>query len=410
MTDGERGSSGVPEGWQAGKIGDVVKQLTSGVSVNGEDRQKEDGEIGVLKVSAVSYGRFKPNEHKTVVADDITRVATTPIKNSILVSRANTPELVGASAYITDDFRDLFLPDKLWQIAPDEDVFSTRWLSYCFSSDVCREAIKNNATGSSNSMKNISQSAFLNIDLLVPPLEEQRKIAEILSTWDEAIEQQTRLLELKRERKRGLMQQLLTGRVRFREFAGLEWETVTLEDIAEVFMGSSPSSTAYNEEKLGLPLLQGNADIKNRRSKPKVWTTEVTRECKVGDILVSVRAPVGSISLSMHHACIGRGIAAARAKPFVALQDYLYQYLVHLEPAWARLSQGSTFEAVNSKDLKSLPLKMPKNMDEQQKIATVLSAADAEIETLTIQLSALKAQKRGMMQRLLTGKTRVQLA
>ena len=82
--------------------------------------------------------------------------------------------------------------------------------------------------GHGGNQQNLNGEIVKQIAVNLPPLEEQRKIAEILSAWDEAIEQQTRLLELKRERKRGLMQQLLTGRVRFKEFAGLEWEMVEL--------------------------------------------------------------------------------------------------------------------------------------------------------------------------------------
>ncbi|MFN6064002.1 MAG: restriction endonuclease subunit S, partial [Bacteroidota bacterium] len=102
--------------------------------------------------------------------------------------------------------------------------------------------------------------------------------------------------------------------LRFPEFEkDGEWRPEKLSIIAEVIMGSSPSSSFYNENRIGLPLLQGNADIKNRLSAPRIYTTEVTKECEIDDILLSVRAPVGTVAKSLHNACIGRGISALRA-------------------------------------------------------------------------------------------------
>jgi type I restriction enzyme, S subunit len=103
----------IPEGWQVGKIKDLVKSLDAGVSVNSEDRSIQNGEIGILKVSAVSYGQFLPSEHKVALTEEHHRLTIYPKKNCILISRANTPYLVGASVYIDRDYPNLFLPDKL---------------------------------------------------------------------------------------------------------------------------------------------------------------------------------------------------------------------------------------------------------------------------------------------------------
>ena len=142
------------------------------------------------------------------------------------------------------------------------------------------------------------------------------------------------------QQKKSLMQQLLTGKKRLSGFSG-EWEREVLSKISDIVMGSSPKSENYNSLETGLPLLQGNADIKNRLSTPRIFTSQITKECLVDDILLSVRAPVGEVSRSVHHACIGRGIAAIRAKENIS-QNYLYQWLLHFEPKWARYSQGST--------------------------------------------------------------------
>ena len=229
------------------------------------------------------------------------------------------------------------------------------------------------------------------------------------TTWDKAISTTERLIDNSTQQKKALMQQLLTGKKRLlddegKRFEG-EWEEVKLSAAAQIIMGSSPKSEAYNKVDDGLPLLQGNADIKNRKSVPRIYTSQITKECHIGDILFSVRAPVGTVAISNHHACIGRGIAAIKAKKNHS-QDYLYQWLLSFETKWERYSQGSTFEAVNSNDIKSLNLSIP-NLKEQQKIATVLTNADKEIELLEQQLADLQQEKKALMQVLLTGKKRV---
>ena len=191
----------------------------------------------------------------------------------------------------------------------------------------------------------------------------------------------------------------LIPELRFPEFKSEgEWESPNLSKISDVIMGSSPSSTSYNENKIGLPLLQGNADIKNRLSAPRIYTTEITKECEVGDILLSVRAPVGTVAKSLHNACIGRGISALRAKKPNS-QEYLYQWLFSYESSWGKISQGGTFDAVNSDDIRNLLVPIP-NPKEQQKIASCLSSLDDLIEAHNQKLGLLIDHKKGLMQNL----------
>ncbi|WP_270825763.1 restriction endonuclease subunit S [Aeromonas sp. QDB68] len=258
----------------------------------------------------------------------------------------------------------------------------------------------------------INKTTFESQCILVPDsLPEQNKIAKILSTWDKAISTTEQLLANSQQQKKSLMQQLLTGKKRLLDNNGVgfsgEWKSYHLSHVTVIVMGSSPKSEAYNENGVGLPLLQGNADIKNRISAPRVFTSEITKECEIGDILLSVRAPVGTVAISEHKACIGRGIAALHAKPNFD-QSFIYQFLLWFEPKWGSLSQGSTFESINSDDIKNLKIKVP-NFGEQQKIAAVLTTADQEITTLQQKLDALKQEKQALMQQLLTGKRRVKV-
>ncbi len=188
-------------------------------------------------------------------------------------------------------------------------------------------------------------------------------------------------------------------RLRFPQFREAEgWKQKTLSGIAMVVMGSSPRSEGYNENQNGLPLLQGNADIKNRLSAPRVFASEITKECQIGDILMSVRAPVGSVAKSVHHACLGRGIAAIHSRRPNS-QEFLYQWLLSYESRWVKISQGGTFEAINSDDLRQVGLTTP-SPAEQHKIADCLSSVDELIAAQTRKVDALKAHKKGLMQQL----------
>ncbi len=398
----------IPEQWEEGVIGTLIDSLEAGVSVNSEDRHREANEVGVLKTSAVTYGIFDPLSHKAVLSSESNRVRVNPRKDNIIISRMNTLALVGASAYVEDDYPALFLPDRLWQTRRSSRPFSMRWLSYVLATDMMRRRIASGATGTSGSMKNISQSTFLNLRILIPPLPEQHKIAEILGTWDEAIRLTADLIAAKQQRKKGLMQRLLSGEVRFPGFAGRPWINTTLGSMAQIVMGQSPSSINYNREGEGLPLIQGNADITDRRTTPRNFTTEITKESFPGDIILSVRAPVGETAISEHHACIGRGVCAIRAERID--KHFLFQLLVSIEQTWQTYAQGSTFTAINSADIKQLQLNIPSDNGEQRKIASLLRACDREINLLQQKLAALQQQKKGLMQRLLTGAVRVKIS
>ena len=272
-----------------------------------------------------------------------------------------------------------------------------------------KDEFERQAVGST--IKTIGLPYFKKLRIAVPPFDEQKKIAQILSAWDKAISVTEKLLTNSQQQKKALMQQLLTGKKRLLDENGVrfsgEWCTCTLSEVAHIIMGSSPKSEAYNDNGLGLPLIQGNADIKCRVSCPRVYTSDITKECTPGDILLSVRAPVGTVALSQHKACIGRGISAIKSKRKMS-QSFLYQWFLWFEPKWCYLSQGSTFESINSDDIKTLKLSVP-NFEEQQKIAAVLSAADAEISTLEKKLACLRDEKKALMQQLLTGKRRVKV-
>ena len=192
-----------------------IAGLESGVSVNADDRVKQGNEGGVLKTSCVLGGKFIPSEHKAIWTRDMARAKLNPAAGSIIVSRMNTPELVGESGYVENDDSELFLPDRLWQTVKNYAVQSDfRWLSQVLQWGPVRKAIKDQAMGTSNSMKNISKGAFLSTPIPAVPFERQVVAAEILGAADSEIEQLTQEVEKLRLQKQGLMRDLLTGAVR----------------------------------------------------------------------------------------------------------------------------------------------------------------------------------------------------
>lgn len=177
-----------PVQWRRGRVSDLIGSIESGVSVNGEGCPARDGEIGVLKVSSVSYGRFDPSANKSVIQADLSRVKVSPLKAHILMSRSNTPALVGASVFLEKSYPNLFLSDLLWQLIPKTEVeFSIRWLACYLANEPTRRRLAARASGSSPSMKKIVKDGLLALPVLIPPVREQEAISAIIQTWDGAI-------------------------------------------------------------------------------------------------------------------------------------------------------------------------------------------------------------------------------
>ncbi|MFZ4703109.1 MAG: restriction endonuclease subunit S [Candidatus Methylumidiphilus sp.] len=273
---------------------------------------------------------------------------------------------------------------------PIRNLVDSNYLCCLINSKAGQTYFEQNKIGGGQKNVNAGSLKFLPVPL--PPTKaEQEAIAEALSDADAFIESLEQLIAKKRHIKQGAVQELLTGKKRLPGFSG-EWEVKRLDDVAEIVMGQSPDSSSYNIKGLGLPLIQGNADIENRRTKKRVFTTKLTKPGRCGDILMSVRAPVGEISRTYFDVCLGRGVCAIRYT-----NDFLYHYLVFIEPSWASRSKGSTFDSVNSTDVKSLEIEFPNDFDEQPAIASILSDMDAEIDALETKLTKARHIKHGMM-------------
>lgn len=173
-----------------------------------------------------------------------------------------------------------------------------------------------------------------------------------------------------------------------------------LGNVSFINMGQSPDSIYYNEEGNGLPLIQGNADIKERKSIKRFYTSQITKVCDEGDILMTVRAPVGYVGVASFQSCVGRGVCSIKANGVDS--KYLFYLLIQNEDKWKSLEAGTTFSAVTSKEVYNFPLFLTKSKTEQRQIAKILSTADAVIEKTHAAIAKYKAIKQGMLQDLFT--------
>ena len=167
-----------------------------------------------------------------------------------------------------------------------------------------------------------------------------------------------------------------------------EWTEKPLVDLALITMGQSPSSVFYNSRGEGLPLIQGNADIEAQKTIERVWTTQGNKHCDLGDLILTVRAPVGAVAVASKNACIGRGVCSL--KPY-GDSNFLFHALAYVEERWQSLEQGSTFTAANSEQVGHFKIRVPDDEKEQRAIAEVLSDIDRSLSSL----DALITKKQG---------------
>lgn len=276
----------------------------------------------------------------------------------------------------------------------------TKFIFYLLQTSTVQNFYENELTGTT--IRNLSLKSIRNTQITLPKdPKEQYIISKILSDIDELIKQLDYLIEKKKNIKQGAMQELLTGKRRLEGFSG-EWITKPLSECGTITMGQSPESKFYNKKDIGLPLIQGNADIYDRKTIVRTFTSVYPKCGHRGDTIMSVRAPVGEIAKATFDCCLGRGVCAISY-----VNDYIYHYMIFIEDRWTTLSTGSTFDSINSKEISNLELFLPKSYEEQIAIAKILSDMDVEIKELETKKDKYVMIKNGMMQKLLTGEIRV---
>jgi type I restriction enzyme S subunit len=253
---------------------------------------------------------------------------------------------------------------------------------------------------------------FAEIPVLVPPQDEQVRIGEILSLWDTVIAQTEKLIEAKRKLKKGLMQQLLTGKQRFPGFKD-KWQMMSVKDLCTYIGSGGTPSTSVPEYWSGtIPWITGadftdrGIGVVRRYITDEAVQSSATRVCPKESILLVSRTGVGKIALAPFNVAISQDITVLELTSNLADPLFILFALDMSLPQLQRFNQGTSINGVMRKDLVCHQILVP-SLQEQKKIAIILLAMDSEIDLLTSCVEQLKEQKRGLMQKLLTGQVRV---
>ncbi|MCD9485510.1 restriction endonuclease subunit S [Photobacterium phosphoreum] len=335
------------------------------------------------------------------------RIAT----NDILISLVGT---VGRIGLVPKELNGANIHRNLGRIRTKNYEFLVHYLN----SDIAKNKIGLSSSGSSQSALNLSVLKALKVS--IPPLPEQRKIAQILSTWDRGIATTEKLIDASKQQKKALMQQLLTGKKRLvdpetgKAFEG-DWEEVKLSDVASIKRGAGSQYITYVENpNNGIRLIR-ISDFLGDSLKYIEKTKDINRfTLKKGDLLIAGTGATAGIVFKVPDNL--EGFAFSYNAPRIRTQTstcktYIYYYLKssYILQQQMALFTGNAQPFLDTKAIGGFKIKLP-NIEEQQKIASVLTAADKDIELLKAKLAHFKQEKKALMQQLLTGKRRVSLS
>ena len=265
----------------------------------------------------------------------------------------------------------------------DKQAYLPDFFRFYLRSNNVRRKIAILAQGSTRF--NISKNEVMKMSIFLPSQNEQRKISEFFSLIEERIETQRKIIEDLKKLKDAISFILFTSETCDK------WE---LPNLATIVMGQSPSSQYYNTDNEGLPLIQGNLDITKGKLTPRIYSSEMTKKCHTGDVILTVRAPVGEVAIADFDACIGRGVCAIR--PFNSTYSVLiYQFLQHYKPKWISLEQGSTFTSVSRNDIMSIKIGIP-----SIQAIEILNILDDKISIEDVILNNLNSQKNYLLTQL----------
>ena len=376
--------------WSESKLKDLVRSLDAGISVNGEDIDVTEDDFSVLKTSCVSLGTFNSNERKKVTLEhEIQRLKEPLLDNSLVMNRSNTPLLVGSSAFIKKAPKKTYLSDKLWQFKVNQNA-NIQWIAFYFSNETTLIKLRDMATGTSNSMKNITKPDVLNIDLFAPQKAEQTKIASFLSNVDEKISQLNQKHELLSQYKQGMMQKLFSQQLRFKADDGSEfgeWEETELGKHCQIKTG-----------KLDANAMRPNGEFRFYTCAKEFYLIDEYAFDTEALLISGNGANVGYI-----HYYKGKFNAYQRTyvldqwqQNIIFIQYFLEQFLK--ERIYGEKKEGNTPYIVLS-TLSEMPLLLP-CLEEQTKIANFLSAIDQKIEVVAQQIEQAKTWKKGLLQQM----------
>ncbi len=397
----------IPQEWEVMRLGDIVS-ITSGESPS-LYHLKAEGKYPYVKVEDLNNCE-KYQESSREYSDD----NNTTIKAGSIIFPKRGASILNNKVRIAA--KDIQMDSNMMAITPHTTIVDTEFLYI----RILHERLYRIADTSS--IPQINNKHIIPYKIAVPPLAEQRKIAEVLGVWDEAIEKQARLIEKLDLRKRGLMQRLLSAKLRLPGFSE-PWKKVKLGDIGDTYNGLSGKNKddfEYGNAQF-IPYINvfSNERIDtNNLGCVQIEPNEQQNTVKYGDIFFTVSSEtpdeVGMASVLLEHLdntylnsfCFGY-----RLNDFSTLNPFFAAYLFrteHFRNYMSVLAQGSTRFNISKKEVMKLKIDLP-TIEEQTAIAEVLTAADREIELAKEKLERLRRQKRGLMQQLLSGKKRVKI-
>ena len=346
---------------------------------------------GVHRVSKEVYERR--NSRATPRVDDIIFAREAPAGNAAIILEGQR----------------VCLGQRTVLIRPNIDSVYPKFLVYYILAPQQQYKLLGGANGATVAHVNLPIIRSMTIDL--PAMDVQVKMAEILSAYDNLIDNNRRQIVLLEEAAQRLYREWFVD-LRFPGYENTKivdgvpegWEEKQLSDFADVVMGQSPKSEFYNKEKRGLPFHQGVGSYGDRFVKDETYSTAYTRVVEAGSILFSVRAPVGRLNLTKHRVVIGRGLSAINHKD--GLQSFLYYLLKGRFFKDNIIGNGSIFASINKEELLSQAFLIPTH-DVVRKFDHISSAIDRRIDALDVQTKMLMEARDRLLPKLMSGEIAV---
>ena len=385
--------------------------------MNSDDGAVAVGDIGILKTSCVSYDRFNPYESKPVVKDELQSVKCAVEKDSVIVSRMNTPERVGACGYVSTDFPNLFLPDRLWKLKFQDNV-DAYFVYMMLVSSVYKAKITSMASGTSGSMYNIPKETFLNLQLVVPvQTSEQRKIGQVLRQLNDLITLHQRKYDKLQDLKKAMLEKMFpkngssVPEIRFKGFTDA-WEQRKLIDLLDQPITDGPHETP-NIVDDGIPFISADAIVDNKidftRKRGNI-TEEYDLQCRkkykpeFHDVyLVKSGSTVGKVAIveTTQRFNIWSPLAAMRCKK--NSNPYFLFALLQTKENQAQVkdkASNGTQPNLSMRALEQFDIVSPYSRNEQIKIGEFFNSLDHLITLHQRELEKLQNIKKSMLEKM----------
>jgi type I restriction enzyme S subunit len=356
--------------------------------------------VGIPSIMPTNIGtrlEINRNNIACIRESDAQRLARYLVKDGdIVYSRRGDVE---KCAFITKNEEGWLCGTGCLRIRFESSKVIPRFYAYYLSTDEMKGWVSGHAVGTT--MPNLNSSILRKLPLILPSYQEQKAIAAVLSSLDDKID----LLHRQNKTLEALAETLF--RQWFVEEAQKDWEEGKLSDEFDFTMGQSPPGSSFNEEGVGMPMFQGNADFGFRFPNERVYTTEPARFAKRFDTLISVRAPVGAQNMADKECCIGRGVAAFRYKNNNDNYTYTYFRLRSLMDEIKKFDdEGTVFGSISKSNFEGIDVLIPPAdlIVKFEKIAKPIN--DKVIENCG-QIKTLEKLRDTLLPKLMSGEVRV---